>query len=194
MCRYPRPRRVERRWPIRRSEEQAALAAEAFLKLPAGCRCLSAKAPPAADRWEGQVAFAAAATGGRHACGDGAANRCGGCGRIAADVVRGGVVNPHRRAGGSASGINRFSDLLAGGRGAFSFSAPKDGAVSERDVVIDLTGDPALVPAPHKRDTATARRSTPACRRWHNAVRSGATGRHVRKTALYRAGTRALRP
>ena len=68
------------------------------------------------------------------------------------DVVRGQVRNLNGALGQFEVRINGFAQLLPGGRGAFAFSDPKDGAVSECDVVIDLTGDPAMVPAPHKRE------------------------------------------
>ena len=68
------------------------------------------------------------------------------------DVVRGSVRNLNGALGQFEVKINGFSQLLPGGRGAFGFSDPKDGAVSECDMVIDLTGEPAMVPAPHKRE------------------------------------------
>ncbi len=68
------------------------------------------------------------------------------------DVVRGQVRNLNGALGQFEVRINGFAQLLPGGRGAFAFSDPKDGAVSECDVVVDLTGDPAMVPAPHKRE------------------------------------------
>lgn len=68
------------------------------------------------------------------------------------DVVRGRVRNLTGALGQFEVRIDGFSQLLPGGRGAFAFSDPKDGAVSECDLVIDLTGDPAMVPAPHKRE------------------------------------------
>ncbi len=68
------------------------------------------------------------------------------------DVVRGQMRNLNGALGQFNVRINGFAQLLPGGRGAFSFSDPKDGAVSECDIVIDLTGDPAMVPAPHKRE------------------------------------------
>ncbi|SHG85923.1 4Fe-4S binding protein [Marivita hallyeonensis] len=68
------------------------------------------------------------------------------------DVVRGAIRNLSGALGGFKVRIDRFSMLQPGGRGAFTFSDPKDGAVSECDIVIDLTGDQAMVPAPHKRE------------------------------------------
>ncbi|MCK0149719.1 4Fe-4S binding protein [Marivita sp. S6314] len=68
------------------------------------------------------------------------------------DVVRGTVRSLTGALGGFTVKIDAFSQLQPGGRGAFSFSAPQNGAVSECDIVLDLTGDTAMVPAPHKRD------------------------------------------
>ncbi len=68
------------------------------------------------------------------------------------DVVRGTVRNLNGALGQFEVKINGFSQLLPGGRGAFGFSDPKYGAVSECDMVVDLTGEPAMVPAPHKRE------------------------------------------
>ncbi len=68
------------------------------------------------------------------------------------DVVRGQVRNLNGALGQFEVRIDGFAQLLPGGRGAFGFSAAKDGAVSECDLVIDLTGEPAMVPAPHKRE------------------------------------------
>jgi ferredoxin len=68
------------------------------------------------------------------------------------DVVRGVVRNLSGALGDFKVRIDRFAMLQPGGRGAFSFSDPKDGAISECDIVIDLTGDVAMVPAPQKRE------------------------------------------
>ncbi|MEO1313133.1 MAG: 4Fe-4S binding protein [Pseudomonadota bacterium] len=48
--------------------------------------------------------------------------------------------------------IDAFSALEPGGRGELSFGAPRDGAVSDCDLIVDLRGGPALFPADHKRD------------------------------------------
>lgn len=44
------------------------------------------------------------------------------------------------------------AEAVAGGRGGFSFEAPKDGGRSQCDIVVDLSGHAALVPAHGKRD------------------------------------------
>ncbi len=48
--------------------------------------------------------------------------------------------------------INAFQQVLPGGRGAPTLTEPHDGAQSECDLILDLTGDTPLFPAPDKRD------------------------------------------
>lgn len=48
--------------------------------------------------------------------------------------------------------IDAFQLSASGGRGTPALSAPKDGAVSECDIILDLTGGTPLFPAPDKRD------------------------------------------
>ena len=68
------------------------------------------------------------------------------------DVVKGDL----RKASGALGNFNLTFDglqmLIPGGRGAPSFTAPRDGAKSQCDIILDLTGDTSLFPAPHKRD------------------------------------------
>lgn len=68
------------------------------------------------------------------------------------DVIRGRM----RRLGGALGGfevsIDALQQLDPAGRGAFALSAPKDGGQSVCDVVIDLTGEPAPISAPEKRE------------------------------------------
>ncbi len=68
------------------------------------------------------------------------------------DVVRGKI----RKAAGSLGNFNLTLDALEmvipGGRGAPEFTAPRDGAASQCDIILDLSGDTSLFPAPHKRD------------------------------------------
>jgi ferredoxin len=68
------------------------------------------------------------------------------------DVVRGKI----RKAAGSLGNFNLTLDALEmvipGGRGAPKFTAPRDGAASQCDIILDLSGDTSLFPAPHKRD------------------------------------------
>ncbi|MFX0540900.1 4Fe-4S binding protein [Roseovarius sp. S4756] len=48
--------------------------------------------------------------------------------------------------------IDAFQQALPGGRGAPSLTDPRDGAQSECDLILDLTGETPLFPAPDKRD------------------------------------------
>lgn len=68
------------------------------------------------------------------------------------DVVKGRI----RRAAGALGGFDVTIDALQmrvpGGRGAPAFTAPRDGALSQCDIILDLTGNTSLFPAPHKRE------------------------------------------
>jgi len=48
--------------------------------------------------------------------------------------------------------IDAFQQVLPGGRGAPTLTEPRDGAQSQCDLILDLTGDTPLFPAPEKRD------------------------------------------
>ncbi len=48
--------------------------------------------------------------------------------------------------------IDSFQQVLPGGRGAPSLTEPRNGAQSECDLILDLTGNTPLFPAPEKRD------------------------------------------
>ncbi len=48
--------------------------------------------------------------------------------------------------------LDGYAPLDPAGRGAPRFQPPRDGAVSECDIILDLTGDRPLFPAPRKRD------------------------------------------
>lgn len=66
------------------------------------------------------------------------------------------VVGSIRRASGALGGFtvkfDALQQVIIGGRGAVQLSAPQNGAVSECDVILDLSGDTALFPAPEKRE------------------------------------------
>lgn len=66
------------------------------------------------------------------------------------------IVGRLRSATGSlgrfALQIDALRQLEPGGRGAFGFTAPRDGGRTECDVILDLSGNPPLFPAPEKRD------------------------------------------
>ncbi len=48
--------------------------------------------------------------------------------------------------------IDAFQNVIAGGRGTPTWTEPKDGALSECDIILDLSGGQPLFPAPEKRD------------------------------------------
>ncbi|MEP3442207.1 MAG: 4Fe-4S binding protein [Sulfitobacter sp.] len=48
--------------------------------------------------------------------------------------------------------IDAFQQSLIGGRGTPDLSAPRDGAMSQCDIILDLSGATPLFPADHKRD------------------------------------------
>ena len=133
--------------------KQAALAAEAVLTLPAPKvvdvvsegTCLIVGAGDAAFPAAEQLCETLAVTVLQTDSSDAPMDR-----RF--DVVRGRVRSLTGALGQFDVRIDGFAQLLPGGRGAFTFSAPKDGALSECDLVIDLTGDTPFVPAPHKRE------------------------------------------
>lgn len=68
------------------------------------------------------------------------------------DVVAGRLTRIEGALGGFRVRIDGFRQLMPGGRGAFAFGPPRDGAQSACDIVIDLTGGTPLVPAPDKRE------------------------------------------
>lgn len=68
------------------------------------------------------------------------------------DVVTGKLVRVQGALGGFRLRIDGFRQIQPGGRGAFELTAPKDRAVSECDIVIDLTGGTPMVPAWEKRE------------------------------------------
>lgn len=68
------------------------------------------------------------------------------------DVARGRL----RRAGGALGRfelvVDGYAPQLPAGRGALRFAAPKDGAASACDIILDLRGAEPLFPADHKRN------------------------------------------
>lgn len=66
------------------------------------------------------------------------------------------VIGTLRQATGSLGRfelrIDAFQDSKLGGRGTPALSAPRDGALSSCDIILDLTGGTPLFPAPEKRD------------------------------------------
>ncbi len=68
------------------------------------------------------------------------------------DVIRGRVRTIGGALGRFELTIDALQQIIPGGRGAFLFTAPRDGARSRCDIVVDLSGDAPLFPAAHKRD------------------------------------------
>ena len=66
------------------------------------------------------------------------------------------VVGIHHHVTGSLGQfevrIDAFQQSVTGGRGTPALTAPQDGAQSECDIILDLTGGSPLFPAPEKRD------------------------------------------
>ena len=48
--------------------------------------------------------------------------------------------------------VDNFQQVIAGGRGDANWTPPRDGALSECDIILDLSGAQSLFPAPEKRD------------------------------------------
>jgi len=68
------------------------------------------------------------------------------------EVVRGRLKRAEGTLGAFRLHLDSLEMLNPGGRGAFGFTAPRDGATTDCDVILDLSGDTSLFPAPHKRD------------------------------------------
>jgi len=68
------------------------------------------------------------------------------------DVVAGRIAAATGAFGGFAFLIDAFRQIKPGGRGGFALTEPKDGARTECDVVLDLSGRDPLFPAPEKRE------------------------------------------
>ncbi|WP_170331201.1 4Fe-4S binding protein [Ruegeria arenilitoris] len=68
------------------------------------------------------------------------------------DVVRGQVRSLTGALGGFSLRLDGLQQIEPGGRGAFAWSEPRDGAKSVCDIVIDLTGGTPFVQAPAKRE------------------------------------------
>ena len=68
------------------------------------------------------------------------------------DVVAGQLSKASGTLGQFQVRIDQFQQPIAGGRGAVQWTAPKDGAISNCDIILDLRADTALFPAPEKRD------------------------------------------
>jgi ferredoxin len=68
------------------------------------------------------------------------------------DCVVGRVRSVAGALGGFGVKLDAFQQISPGGRGAFSLNEPRNGASSACDIILDLSGAAALVPAPEKRE------------------------------------------
>ncbi len=68
------------------------------------------------------------------------------------DVIRGHLKRATGALGGFSVQIDGLQQVDPSGRGALTWTAPRDGARTECDVILDLTGGTPLFPAPQKRE------------------------------------------
>ncbi|RMF35699.1 MAG: 4Fe-4S dicluster domain-containing protein [Alphaproteobacteria bacterium] len=68
------------------------------------------------------------------------------------DIVTGRLRGAKGALGGFEVAIDALSGVEPGGRGGLRFTPPRDGAVSQCDIILDLSGDTPLFPAPEKRE------------------------------------------
>ncbi len=68
------------------------------------------------------------------------------------DVVKGKLARASGALGGFETRFDALQQRAPEGRGAPRLSDPKDGARSQCDIILDLTGNPPLFPAPEKRE------------------------------------------
>ncbi|WP_295314436.1 4Fe-4S binding protein [Roseobacter sp.] len=68
------------------------------------------------------------------------------------DIVSGRLGTTRGTLGQFSVRMDAFRQMIAGGRGTPDWTAPRDGARTECDIILDLTGNPPLFQAHHKRD------------------------------------------
>src|SRR6056297_3343986 len=68
------------------------------------------------------------------------------------DVIRGNLRSAQGALGQFRVQIDALRQVNPAGRGPLTWTEPRDGAVTECDVILDLTGGTALFPAPQKRE------------------------------------------
>ena len=67
-------------------------------------------------------------------------------------MVAGRIASASGRLGGFELTVAQFAESEPGGRGGLRFAAPRDGARTQCDVIVDLSGGAPLFPAHEKRD------------------------------------------
>lgn len=68
------------------------------------------------------------------------------------DIAAGRLKTATGSLGGFKITVDDYCGLVPSGRGGLGFSEPRNGARSECDVIVDLTGNPPIFPAHEKRD------------------------------------------
>lgn len=68
------------------------------------------------------------------------------------DCVSGNIKTAKGALGGFQVTFDNLRQVVAGGRGALTWSDPLNGATSDCDIILDLRGDTPLFPAPEKRE------------------------------------------
>lgn len=68
------------------------------------------------------------------------------------DTVAGRLARASGSLGQFQVRIDAFQQVVPSGRGALTWTKPRDGAVTDCDVILDMSGGTALFPAPGKRD------------------------------------------
>ena len=172
--------------------KQAALVAEALLPPPSARtvdvesegRCLvigkTAVALPAAERLSGPLSVTALLI---DADDDLPLDR-------GFEVVAGQLAQASGALGGFRLRIDGLRQVEPGGRGGFALTEPRDGARSECDLIVDLSGGYAAVPGAGEAGGLSARRPGRSQRGRGGGVRGGPDGRHLREAAITCASTR----
>ena len=68
------------------------------------------------------------------------------------DTIRARIASAQGALGGFTLRLDALQQVDPGGRGALSWTAPRDGAETRCDIILDLTGGTPLFPAPDKRE------------------------------------------
>ena len=67
-------------------------------------------------------------------------------------IFKGEIVQAKGHLGGFGITVNDYAPVTPSGRASLAFDPPRDGAFSQCDLILDLTGDAPLFPAHEKRD------------------------------------------